>query len=104
MVARMRHALSAAGVGLSGRADQFHVAYRQLVGDGVIVARLASASWGRLAASGVVIRDSLQPGSRTVTLEVTGGGRLRFKQRTSSGGWLATLSETGATMPIWLRR
>ena len=58
-----------AGADIWGTADAFQFVYQPLTGDGQIVARVASvqntAPW---AEAGVMIRDTLTPGSRHAAL------------------------------------
>jgi regulation of enolase protein 1 (concanavalin A-like superfamily) len=96
--------LSGAGNQISGTADAFHFSYQPLPGDGSIVARIASLPTGALA--GVMIRETLDPGSTNgkTTDYAPYGAVVDFDVRTTPG---ASTSEPGtlspATPPYWVK-
>jgi endonuclease/exonuclease/phosphatase family metal-dependent hydrolase len=67
--------------------DEFRFAYRTLSGDGSIVARVNSIDyydpWSK---GGVMMRDSLSPGSAHAFMMVSTGKGLGFQRRSSAGG------------------
>jgi hypothetical protein len=68
----------AGGVGLlAGRADAFHFAYQEVSGDAVITARLGDGAPSSGAWVGLMLRESLEPGARHFTLQVTNEGTMR---------------------------
>jgi len=74
--------MSAVGADIWGVADECCYAYRQLTGDGAIVARIDgienTAPWAK---AGVMIRRSLEPGSAYAFALVTPDGRRAFQNR-----------------------
>ncbi len=98
--------VSAAGTDIWGNSDQFRFVYKQLTGDGSIVAKVESIGntnvWAKAA---VMIRESLDPGSVHVLMSVTPDGRRAFQNRPGSGGTSYTAhSNPGAiTLPQWIK-
>jgi phosphatidylserine/phosphatidylglycerophosphate/cardiolipin synthase-like enzyme/regulation of enolase protein 1 (concanavalin A-like superfamily) len=93
-----------AGEDIWGTADGFHFAYRQLSGDGEIVARVAgvqgSHHWTK---AGVMIRESTAAGSRHAMMLVSTARGLAFQRRVQTGG-ISTHTDGGAgTAPVWVR-
>src|SRR5271169_2994209 len=54
-------------------ADQMHFVYQALSGDGTIVARVVSASGSTYPESGVMIRETLDPGATNAFLSYSSG-------------------------------
>jgi hypothetical protein len=100
----------ASGKDIFGRADEFHFAYRQLSGDGEIVARVVSvestAGWAK---AGVMIRASLDDDAINAMMAVTPGKGIEFQYRPETGGGTRTPSPPGVsifpeeTAPAWVR-
>jgi phosphatidylserine/phosphatidylglycerophosphate/cardiolipin synthase-like enzyme/regulation of enolase protein 1 (concanavalin A-like superfamily) len=93
-----------AGADIWDTADGFHFAFRQMSGDGEIVARVASVQgthhWTK---AGVMIRESLSAGSRHGMMLVSTGRGLAFQRRVQTGG-LSTHTDGGSgTAPVWVR-
>jgi hypothetical protein len=94
-----------AGVGFSASNDAFHFAYQPLSGDGTIVARVLSAQ--SIWSAGVMIRETLAPGSTLASVERADDGAhyfyYYFGWRPSAGG--GTGSQTGpiGNMPYWVK-
>jgi regulation of enolase protein 1 (concanavalin A-like superfamily) len=92
------------GVDIWGTADQFRFAYRQLSGDGSLVARVDSLvradAWTKV---GVMIRENLEAGSRHAAVVVTPGNGVSFLQRTSSNTASQQINQTGLTAPYWVK-
>jgi len=95
------------GSGTSGTADSFRFVYLRLSGDCEIVARVtlqtATHEWAR---AGVMIRQSLDPGSPFVQMARNPGVShgIEFQHRQSANG--ATESNSGGelnALPRWLR-
>ena len=97
--------VNGSGTQIYGVADSFHFAYRQLSGDGSIVARVLSVPVGG-AGAGVMIRETIEAGSANgKTADWTpGGSYTAFDVRTTTGG---NTSEPGAvggtTPPYWVK-
>ena len=89
-----------------GSADEFMFAYRELSGDGSIVARVASAentsSWAK---AGVMMRASLDASSAHGFVFVTPGGAngVAFQRRAAAGGSTAHTSGGAGAPPVWLK-
>jgi len=96
--------LSSAGSGIVGSADQFHFAYRNLCGDGVITARVATQQntvGGALA--GVMIRASTGVGAAQALMAITPGHGAAFQFRTGTHLNSVNSSTSGPTAPYWVR-
>ena len=77
------YTMTGSGADIWGNADEFHFAYKMLTGQGSIVARVESVqetnAWAK---AGVMIRESLEPGSVHVTMAVTPAQGVSFQRRT----------------------
>jgi len=98
--------MSGGGADIWGTSDQFRFAYKQLKGDGLIIAKVHSMtnthSWAK---AGVMIRDSLTPAATYAFMFPTPAGRRAFQHRTTIGGTAKTAgSDVGSTtFPIWVK-
>jgi len=78
--------ISAAGDDIWNTADQFRYAYKQLSGVGSITAQVLSVdSTDPWAKCGVMIRQSLDPGSKFAAVYITPGNGCRFQARLTPG-------------------
>ena len=85
-------------------ADAFHFAYRPMSGDGQIVARVASqTNTNPWAKAGVMIRETLTPGSRQAMMVLTPANGAVFQRRVTTGGSSATTSGGSVTAPYWVK-
>ena len=85
-------------------ADAFRYVYQPLVGDGSIVARVASLeNTGGWAKIGVMIRESLAANSRHAMLAVTPSNGVAMQYRSSTGGASTSVSGPIVAAPYWLR-
>jgi len=102
--------MGAAGTDIWGTADQFRFAHKKLTGNGVIVARVDSVEraneWTK---AGVMIRESLDPGSRFAAVYITPDYGCRFQARamtataaTSDTG-VVTAEQTAIKAPYWIK-
>jgi regulation of enolase protein 1 (concanavalin A-like superfamily) len=93
-----------AGADVWGTADAMRFVYQSLPGDGEIVARVASvqnvAAWVK---AGVMIRQSLDPGSAHGFMLVSAGKGLAFQRRTQAGGISANTAGGAGTAPAWVK-
>jgi phosphatidylserine/phosphatidylglycerophosphate/cardiolipin synthase-like enzyme/regulation of enolase protein 1 (concanavalin A-like superfamily) len=93
-----------AGADIWGTADAFHFAYKPLAGDGVVVARVTTIqnvnSWTK---GGVMIRETLDPGSAQAVMLLSATKGLAFQRRQVSGG--TSVSTAGALIaaPQWVK-
>jgi regulation of enolase protein 1 (concanavalin A-like superfamily) len=99
------HTVSGGGTDIGGTADQFRFVYKQLSGDGSITARVDSQTNTNTAArAGVMIRETLDAGSRHATLAVTPGSSVTLLSRAGTNGVTTTTTVTGGLKaPYWLR-
>jgi parallel beta-helix repeat protein len=99
--------MTAAGADIWAARDEFRYAYKQLNGDGAIVARVNNVSWSNAwAKAGVMIRASLNPGSAHAFMLVTPDGRRAFQNRpfTNSGTCRSAHSNVEAiSLPFWVK-
>src|SRR5207253_6501236 len=96
--------LQSAGSGMSGIADAFHFVYQPINGDAMIVARLAniqSVTGGTQA--GVLIRESLDPGSAAVFMQISGATSPQFEYRQAAGVNAVGISGSPLTVPSWFK-
>ena len=90
-----------AGADVWGTADSFHFANQLLSGDGQIVARVASMdNTNTYAKAGVMIRETLTPGSPHVLLDMKPNGGVEFLARTATSG---TTSFVAGGTGRWLK-
>lgn len=96
--------LQGSGAGdIAGTSDNFHYAYRQLSGDGEIIARIDSLTNTNAAAkAGVMIRESLNANSRHALMMVTSTQGAGLKWRSATGGSSSQVTVSGAA-PKWLK-
>jgi len=85
--------------------DAFHFAYKTLVGNGDIKARVVDLDnvnpWNK---AGIMIRESLDPSSRHVFIAFTSGNGIAFQRRTITGGYSDNNNTVNTfTAPQWLK-
>jgi hypothetical protein len=103
--------MSASGTDVWNNGDQFRFAYKQLSGDGSIVARLDSiANTNVWAKGGVMIRQSVDTGSTHAFMPITAGGSgagngASFQRRLTAAG--ASTNDDNAApavaAPYWVK-
>jgi regulation of enolase protein 1 (concanavalin A-like superfamily) len=91
-------------------ADQFRFACKSLTGDGTLVAKVESVGntdpWAK---AGVMIRESLEPGSRFAAVYATPGNGVRYQARTLNAGTatsdtsVATTEQMALKTPVWIK-
>lgn len=99
--------VSGSGTGISGTADQFHMAYREYKGDVEITAKLVSVS-GANSTAAVMIRESSDAGARYIAACITAGQAVTYRRsdagasvtavtlgEKSSSGWLKVIRKGG---------
>jgi len=96
--------MTAGGADIWDTADEFHFAYKQLTGAGSITAQIVSVSntdpWAK---AGVMIRESLQPGSVNAMVVVTPGSGVSFQRRLTTNGESESDTTVGITAPQWVK-
>jgi len=98
------YTMTGAGADIWGGADEFHFAYKELTGAGAIIAKVESVgNTDPFAKAGVMIRDTLEPGSRNAAVLITPENGVRFQYRTAAGGTTDRYFEEGITAPQWVR-
>ena len=97
--------ISGGGSDIWNTSDQFHYVYKQLSGDGEIVARVYSLqedinSWSK---AGVMIRESLNANSKFAMMVVTPDNGASFQYRTSTGSSCGHSAQSGLKAPLWVK-
>jgi len=92
------------GADIWNEADKFHYAYLTLTGAGSIVAKVESvANTNAWAKAGVMIRDTLEPGSKHASMVVTPGQGVSFQRRPQTDGGSNDTTTGGITAPYWVK-
>jgi regulation of enolase protein 1 (concanavalin A-like superfamily) len=93
-----------AGADIWGTADALRYAYTTLSGDGQITARVATEEnvnvWTK---AGVMIRESLAPGSRQALMLISPGKGSAFQRRVATSGVSTDTAGASVTAPYWVR-
>jgi regulation of enolase protein 1 (concanavalin A-like superfamily) len=98
------YTLSGSGADIWGTADNFHYSYQPLQGDGVIVARVESLVNTHLdAKAGIMLRESVAPGSKYVAMLVTPRPWCGMQYRPTTGGFTFNSGALGLPAPRWLK-
>jgi len=98
------YTMTAAGSDIWGMADQFHFAYKTLTGTGSIVAKVNSMSnTNSWAKAGVMIRETLDAGSKHAFVCVTPGSGVAFQRRTDTDAASSSTDQTGLAAPRWVK-
>jgi hypothetical protein len=85
-------------------ADEFHYAYKMLTGAGSIVSRIVSVdNTNPWAKAGVMIRETLDPGSAHAFACVTPGNGVASQGRYVTGGASFNTNQGGITAPHWVK-
>jgi hypothetical protein len=92
------YTITATGADIWGTADQFHYGFKTLTGVGSIEAQVLSVGntdpWAK---AGVMIRETLDAGSKFAAVYITPGNGCRFQARTDTG--IAATSDTAVVTP-----
>jgi len=93
-----------AGADVWGDADEFHYVYRPLDGDGEIVARVATIenvdAWTKV---GVMLRETLDAGSRHAFMLVSPDKGIAFQRRTMTNGTSNSTPGSSGTAPCFVK-
>jgi hypothetical protein len=85
-------------------ADEFHYAYKTLTGVGSIVARVQSVeNTNTWAKAGVMIRETLEPGSKHASMVVTPAQGVSFQRRVAADGASTDTTTAGIVAPQWVK-
>ena len=94
----------ASGSDIFNTADDFHYVFQSMQGDGTIIARVDSVAYTSFyAKAGVMIRESMDPGSVNAMMEITAGGQSFFQWRSSFGGGSSAIQGPDASAPSWVK-
>lgn len=97
-------ALTAGGADVWGTWDQFRFAYRQMTGDGSIVALVGGLSAADpYTKAGVMIRETLSPSSPHAYMLLTGTQGAFFQRRKTGGGGSLSTPGPSSGAPLWVR-
>ena len=106
------YTITATGADIAGTADAFHFAYMTLNGVGTIEAQVLSVDeTDQWAKAGVMIRETLDPGSKFAAVYMTPGMGCRFQTRrdtdiavvSDTQESIATDEELALTAPYWIK-
>ncbi len=96
--------LKGSGNGAGGTADAFRFAYQTVIGDGEVIARVLDLDNAFIEnKAGIMVRESLAPGSRNVFLALTGDHAAVYQWRTATDGVTGSSFTAGVDAPYWLR-
>jgi hypothetical protein len=104
------YTMTGSGVDIWNDADEFHYAFKTLTGAGTIEAQVLSVGntdpWAK---AGVMIRETLDAGSKFAAVYITPGNGCRYQARidtdiaaTSDTG-VVTAEQTAITAPYWIK-
>ena len=104
------YTMTASGADIWYAADEFHYSFKTLAGAGSIVAKVLSVDntdpWAK---AGVMIRESLDAGSKFTAVYITPGNGCRFQARmdtdvdATSDTSVATTEQIAITAPYWVK-
>ncbi|MHC4439840.1 MAG: hypothetical protein ACYS3S_20985 [Planctomycetota bacterium] len=98
------YTMTGSGADIWNQADEFHFAYRMLSGVGSMVARVQSVdqtdNWAK---AGVMIRETLEPGSKHAMTVVTPAQGVSFQRRVETDNDSSNTDETGLVAPYWVK-
>ncbi len=104
------YTITATGADIWNQADQFHYAFKTLAGTGSVEAQVLSVGntdpWAK---AGVMIRETLDAGSKFAAVYVTPGNGCRFQARATadaaatSDTSVATPQQIAITAPYWVK-
>ncbi len=97
--------LKASGADIYGSADSFGYTYTSLTGDGSVTARVtAMENTHEWAKCGVMIRETLEPGSKHASMVITPFNKVSFQYRTSGNSSARPgISASFDSTPMWVR-
>src|SRR5688500_12915927 len=96
--------VEASGTDIWNTSDAFHFVNREWAGDASIAARVHSLENTHVwAKAGVMLRESLAPGSKHVMVVATPGKGLAMQYRAATGGVSYNAALLSGTIPKWVR-
>ncbi|MGB2862222.1 MAG: PA14 domain-containing protein [Sedimentisphaerales bacterium] len=98
------YTMTASGTDIWDTADEFRYAFKQLSGAGTISAQVLSVqNTNGWAKAGVMIRETLEPGSKHAFMDITPGYGASFQVRNTIDGTSFQQSQIGITAPYWVK-
>jgi len=98
------YTVTGSGEDIWDQSDEFHFAYKTLTGPGSIVAKVESVSnTNSWAKAGVMIRETLEPGSKHAFACITPGNGVASQGRIDTGSDSFNTNQGGITAPHWLK-
>jgi regulation of enolase protein 1 (concanavalin A-like superfamily) len=96
--------MNGTGTDIWGTGDQCRFAYKQLKGNGTIIAKVESVTntngWAK---AGVMIREGMDAGSANAMVAVTPSNGVSFQQRVLGGDVSTNTAVTGPAAPTWVK-
>ncbi|HNP21913.1 MAG TPA: discoidin domain-containing protein [Panacibacter sp.] len=98
-------AITGSGADIGGTSDQFRFAYKTLIGDGDIITRVFDQDLVNTQnKAGIMVRESLAPGSKNVFIGLTSGTGAVFQGRLQTDGTTSiSNSSSVVNAPYWLK-
>ncbi len=100
------YTMTASGADIWTESDEFHYAYKTLAGVGSMIAKVESIdNTNNWAKAGVMIRESLDPGSVHATMVVTPAQGVSFQRRPMTGAASTSANSTAGdeVAPYWIK-
>jgi len=98
------YTVSGSGTDVWDTADEFRYVFKQLSGAGTISAQVLSVqNTNGWAKAGVMIRESLDPGSKHTFVCITPSNGVAFQNRPTTGGPSVNANQGGINAPHWVK-
>ena len=98
------YTMTASGTDIWDTTDEFRFAYKQLSGTGSITAKVLSVqNTNGWAKAGVMIRETLEPGSKHAFVDITPGYGPSYQVRNTTNGDSFQQNQSGITAPHWVK-
>ncbi len=98
------YTVQGSGADIWNKSDAFQYVYQAVTGDGSIIAHVASQDdTGGYAKAGVMIRETLDPGSKHALVDLTTSHGTEFIRRTATGANAVSNFDSGTAVPYWVR-
>jgi hypothetical protein len=99
-----KYTVNGSGIDIWNNADSFHFAYRAVSGDCTNYARVtALQNTDPWAKAGIMVRESLNQDSVNAFVGVTSQNGAIFSSRSTTGGTCSSFSQSGVTVPYWVK-
>jgi hypothetical protein len=98
------YTMTASGTDIWDAVDEFRYAFKLLSGAGSITAKVLSVqNTNGWAKAGVMIRETLEPGSKHAFMDITPGNGASFQVRNTIDGSSFQMNQSGLTAPYWVK-